>query len=291
MGNKWLHLIPLAGVLWGIGLPAYSQSPVLQIWRVSVEGRASQVNSLSGELFDSQHQLVASALLTDDEFVFRQVPTGQYKLVVNDAAGKTLFEENVLASSEMSPPAVRLAGGETQKPPSGPVSVHELQHTPAPKAVRAVAAAQRSEQEGDYLRAVELLQGALRISPDYPIAHSSLAVQYARLGKYQEAATESQRAMDLGTANPIDLCNLSFAQAQLHRFADATESARRCLVLAPASPKGHYLLGTLLALDRQTIADAVPHLELAAKTLDSARTQLDAVKRAMRRGQTVRLVQ
>lgn len=283
MKNRAIRPAAVLGAMLCAFLPAKSQPSELSNWRIEVEGPSHpEAQALSADLYDMHQQKIASAdLSADGAFVFRGVALGQYWLTVTDAGGTPVFKDLLTASSADPVNTIRLPEKERQSPPSGPVSLTELQHPPAPKAVHLVIAAERYTHSGDYAKAAEQLEAAIRISPDYPAAHSNLAAQYARLGRYKEAAAQSRRAMELGTPNSVDLCNLAYAQALLHRFDDAIDSARRCLALAPASPQAHYLVGNLLARDRRTLPEALQHLELAAKALPKAQPQLEAVRREL----------
>lgn len=270
-------------------LPAQSPTGALSNWRIDVENKSPlQGEALSAELLDMHRQKVASADLVGDAFVFSNVAGGQYTLVVTDGRGTPLYQQLVTAMPDVTP-TLRLPDDDRERAPSGPVSVHELQHPPSPKALRAIAAARKFAQAGNYQKAVEQLQTAIRISPDYPPAHTNLAAQFVHLGRYEEAAAESQRALDLGSPNPLDLCNLAYAQIELRRFPEATASARRCLELAPDSPSGHYLLGTVLSFDRRTLPEAIAHLEMAVRSFPAAQAQLDKTRRALDENRKIEL--
>ena len=68
--------------------------------------------------------------------------------------------------------------------------------------------------------------------------------------------------------------NLAFALAGLQRLPDAIESAKAALRIDRNHAAAHYVLGSLLALDRETRDEGVAHLEVAARTLESARKAL-----------------
>ena len=261
-------------------LPAKSQNDTLPIWKIEVQGaNRPNAGAWSADLYDMHHQRVGTAdLNTDSAFIFRDVARGQYRLVVSDPDGAEIYDDILTADSLGPANIIQLPERKRERPPSEGVSVAELQHPPAPKAIRALAAARRFAQSRNYPKAVEELQTAVRISPGYAAAHSMLGAEYARLGRFEEAISESQRAMALGKPNPVDLCNLSYSQALLHRYDEATSSARQCLALAPESPQGHYLLGDLLLRDRQTVPEGLDHLEIAARSLPRARAQLAAAR-------------
>jgi tetratricopeptide (TPR) repeat protein len=227
------------------------------------------------------HQRFASEdLRADGVCPFREVPFGDYRLSVLDSHGGAVYEDVITVGQYGPPIIIQLPKSQQIRPPSGPVSVSELQHPPARKAYAAMLSAQRFSDSGDYRHAAEQLQKAISVSPDYADAHWNLAAQYIRLGDYAGSVEESRRAMQLAKPGPLQLCNLAFAQMQLKQYHDAIESARASLRLNAEYPQAHLVLGTLLAQDRGTLPEAIPHLEFAARSLPSAARILELVRKA-----------
>ena len=282
MKNRTIRPAAVLGVLLCAFLPAKSQLGDIPQWRIEVQGPNLRPHSLSAQLYDTQNHKVAAADLTsDDAFLFRNVATGQYWVVVNDTGGTELYKGLLSASPIEAVVAIHLPEDDRRRPPSGPVSVTELRHPPSAKAIRAATAAQHSAESGDYRKAAQQLENAIRMSPDYAVAHSNLGAQYARMGRYDDAITEARQSIALGQPNPVDLCNMAYAQLFLRRFDDAGQSVRQCLALAPSSPHAHYLLGNLLARESRTLPEALAHLEFAARSLPQANREVDAVRRAL----------
>ena len=229
------------------------------------------------------HQVVAqSDLQADGTFTLRAVPYGDYQLTITNFEGAPIHQEIVTLSEHGPPLSVYLPKREEQRPPAGPVSVAELQHPPSRKAVAAAVAAQRYSEAGDYRRAAEELEKAVRLSPDFAEAYDNLAVQHIRLGEYQQAVAEIGRAMQIARPGPAQLCNLAYAQIQLREYGEAIETARAALWLDRNYAQAHFLLGFVLARDRRTLPEALPHLELAAQTLPSAGTVLGLARKALK---------
>ncbi len=155
------------------------------------------------------------------------------------------------------------------------MSLNELRHPPARKAIAAAAAAQRFSESGRPEDAAGELQKAIRISPDYAVAHSNLGVQYIVMRRFDDARAEIERALEIAGPNAKDYANLAFAYIGLQRIDDGMATARRALDLDSSSAPAHYLLGSLLALKPATRADGVAHLEIAARTLKSAQRELE----------------
>jgi tetratricopeptide (TPR) repeat protein len=145
-----------------------------------------------------------------------------------------------------------------------------------------LAAAQKFSETGETDKAVEELEKAIRISPEYADAYNNLAVQHLRMGRTEEACAELSRAIAIAGPSSQRLTNLAFAQRLLNRIPEAIDSARAAVRLDSGSPQANLVLGTILAEDPRTRGESIPHLELAAETLPSARAALEKVHRAMR---------
>ncbi|MBM3803173.1 MAG: tetratricopeptide repeat protein [Acidimicrobiia bacterium] len=85
----------------------------------------------------------------------------------------------------------------------------------------------------EYEKAVQYLQRALRIVPDFGSARNNLGRTYLEMGKPQEALPHLQRAAALSPSDPIVQTNLGVAFAALGRPAEARTSLERALALAP----------------------------------------------------------
>jgi tetratricopeptide (TPR) repeat protein len=122
----------------------------------------------------------------------------------------------------------------------------------------------------------------VRISPEFADAYTNLAVQHMRMDRYQEAAGETVRAIEIAGPSPQRLCNLSYAQAHLGRREDALASVRAALRMDAGYPQAHLILGTILAADRRTLTEAIPHLERAAQSMPVAQGVLERAREALR---------
>ncbi len=226
------------------------------------------------EQLGSHGEIVRADVESDGDFGFRNIPVGEYVLRITNFHGEAISQQFVSIHEKTASVDVRLPAS-PPKPTGATISLAELRHPPARKAVDACAAAQRFSESGHYDRAAGELEKAVRISPDFAPAHSNLGVQYLRMRRYDEARTEIQRSLEIVGPNPRDLANLSFAMAGLWRLPEAIESAKGALRLDRENAAAHYVLGSLLALDRETRGEGRAHLEVAAKTLASAREALE----------------
>jgi tetratricopeptide (TPR) repeat protein len=256
------------------------------MWKVELRGDgAADFAGFSATLEDRLHQRVATETLrVDSTFEFRNVPYGDYWITISDARGAVVYQSMVTVRSGGWQEIIQIATrGVKPRPPAGGVSVAELLHPPARKAFDAFLLAQKYSESGRFEEAARQLEKAIRISPSYAEAHSNLAAEEIRLGRFEEAIRESQRAIELGKPNAIDFGNIAYARFRLNRRGEAIASAELGLQAEPRSALLHYLLGTMLAMDRRTLAESIPHLEAAARELPAARQNLEAARKALGR--------
>jgi len=173
-----------------------------------------------------------------------------------------------------------LSEPKAERPPSGGVSVQELRHPPARKAVVLAAKAFKLSADGDHARAAEALEKAVRIDPTYLAASINLGVQYTYLKRFEDGIAEFSRANRIAGPNPVALCDMAFADLQLRRREEALAALDACLKLDPYRPQAHYLLGAILAPDPRRHAEALRHLQLAAPSIPGARAMLQRVQTA-----------
>ncbi len=214
----------------------------------------------------------------DGTFQLRDIHSGTYTLRVTTLNGDLVHQELVTVAPQTGPLTVRLPTPRAKPSAPGTISFTQLRHPPSRKAFQAMEAAQRYSESGQTEKAVEELEKAVRISPEYADAYTNLGVQHIRMGRFQEACDEFSRAIAIAGPSTPRLSNLAYAQRQLHRLPEAIESARAALRLDPSSPQAHLILGSILAIDPRTRAESIQHLERAAETLPSARTILEKVR-------------
>jgi tetratricopeptide (TPR) repeat protein len=214
----------------------------------------------------------------DGSFQLRDIHSGTYTLRVTTLRGDLVHQELVTVAPQTGPLTVRLPT--PRATPSAPdtISLTQLRHPPSRKAFHAMEAAQRYSESGQTEKAVEELEKAVRISPEYADAYNNLGVQHVRMGRFEQACDEFSRAIAIAGPSTSRLCNLAYAQRQLHRLPEAIASARAALRLDAGSAQAHLILGSILAIDPGTRAESIPHLERAAETMPSARTILEKIR-------------
>lgn len=119
------------------------------------------------------------------------------------------------------------------EPPSGFVSLRELQHPISKKALRAAYEAEQFSQADNIPKAIEKLEKAVHIDPSFRDAHCNLGVQYARVGRFADARAEFQKALDIGPPAAPIYANLALTLIAAGEIREAQALARKALELNP----------------------------------------------------------
>jgi tetratricopeptide (TPR) repeat protein len=210
---------------------------------------------------------------SDGTFEVRNVPPGEYTIMVTTLHGEVMFEQPVTVTPHTQL-EVRFPDTPARRAGATSISVNQLLHPPSKKAVHSFVEAQRFSSSGDYTKAAAALERAVQESPDYAEAHVNLGVQYIRTGRLEAAALELYRAIQIAGPSSVSLCNLAWVQMRLGKRDEAIELVRAGLRLDQSSPQGHLILGNLLASDPRTREEAIMHLRKAKETLPSAKEVL-----------------
>jgi tetratricopeptide (TPR) repeat protein len=216
---------------------------------VSINGeiRSEGAISLSAyyvELYDSRsHTVTDRAPIQSCRFAFSHVTPGLYTVRIVSAPGEQpVLEEYHQLDQVNSMLVLQWPERAAVKPPSGVVSIHELEHPVPKRALRALADAQRFSEAHDLKKAIAELEEAIRIEPTFRDAHTNLGVQLARFGRIPEALEQFEKALEIGPPTVIVYSNLALAHAMLHNFRPAENFARKALALDPENTKAEYIL-------------------------------------------------
>jgi tetratricopeptide (TPR) repeat protein len=105
-------------------------------------------------------------------------------------------------------------------------------------------------------------------------AHTNLAAQYLRLGKFDMAREQAKLAMEISGPNTKDLTNLAAASWAVGQAVDALKFARAAVRLDQRALGAQYIMGSILVLSPKTLREGMRHLELAAEKFPSAAQKL-----------------
>lgn len=120
------------------------------------------------------------------------------------------------------------------------------------------------DMQGKTEQAIEHLNKALTLQPDYPSAHANLGVALAHEGKINEAITHYNKALQFKPDSPEVLNNLANALAEQGKITEAFTHLNRALKINPGYAEAHFNMGNLL-LSLNKTNDAIEHYNKAIK--------------------------
>jgi tetratricopeptide (TPR) repeat protein len=136
--------------------------------------------------------------------------------------------------------------------------------------------------QGQWDRAIEEYQTALRLKPEYFTAHNNLGVAYASQGQWDRAIEEYQTTLRLRPDSEDAHYNLGVAYASQGQWDRAIEEYQTALRLRPDSEDSHYNLGVAYASQGQwdrAIAEFQAALRLKPDLYEARQRLNDIVSR------------
>lgn len=152
------------------------------------------------------------------------------------------------------------------------VSVSALQVPQA--AMSEMVKFQEQYNAGKLEEGIKHLQKAIKIYPQWAVAHHDLGQCYARLRNYEGAATEFRNATALDvrlTESWVSLAELHFLQQE---YVDGEEAARKALELEPENNNARYFLARNLLAEGHASAETVELLRASRDKFPAARLVL-----------------
>lgn len=187
--------------------------------------------------------------LSGGRFEFRNVPYANYELFVSADGYQTwrteIYEKDspggvlnlTLNVGQRLAPGNLTAGG-------GAVSVASLN---VPKdALREAQKASEEEKKGKHEKALEHLQKAVEIYPEFSAAYTNMGAIYSKMGSREEAERAFSRAIEVDSANGLAYKNLGYLYLTTKREAEAVEPLKKAAELAPSDPNTQAFLGEAL---------------------------------------------
>ena len=212
-------------------------------------------------------------MMTDDNgaFTFRRLRGGSYTVIVDageeyetasenvdiidtarrrDDSGQTITVQLTLQPKQSTPKTV---GTVSAKSAGAPDEAKKL-YMDALESVRA----------GDSRKAIEQLNSALKIYPDYMPALNELGVQYMRLKEDGKAEEVFQKALKIAPEAFTPRLNYGVLLVQMKNYPKAVDELYKALHKDPTSAIGHLYIGRAL-VKLTSYDDAEKFLLLAVK--------------------------
>ena len=101
---------------------------------------------------------------------------------------------------------------------------------------------------GNLTEAVEHLNNALEVDPNFAEAHSSFGYVLNRQGKFDEAAEHFTQALRLKSNNPDTHANFAYTLINLGRYDEAVSHLETAVQLGPDSADNYRYLASALTL-------------------------------------------
>jgi Flp pilus assembly protein TadD len=197
---------------------------------------------------------------TSGRFEFRDLPPGGYEIIVDHEGYEPERQRvNFLPSSRSAIILIPLRSkppADTPREATTPVDVTELDGSISREAVEELKKAEEETRKGNTGNAVERLEAALKIAPNFYRAHVALGRAYHNLKRYRDAEQHFQAARTLNPRSAAPLLNLGDLYIQeagartqegivvhaelLNQAITVLQDAVR---LEPDSSMAHYLLG------------------------------------------------
>jgi len=212
--------------------------------------------------------------LSFGNFSFKNVPGGQYFIHVN-IEGFREVKQRVWVTGQMwvdvalyeIPEVVETGGGSADLHRVDAVTL-AMRHPE--EAVEEHEKSLRDSVKGDTKRAIERLEKALRLAPDFYEARNNLGVQYQKSGRLEDAESEFRRAHELNRNAAQPLINIGSLWLEQGNFQPALVVLREAVRLEGRSPAALYYLG--YALYKLEQLDEAENLLIRALELDRAST-------------------
>jgi hypothetical protein len=194
---------------------------------------------------------------------------------------RTRYEDSLAGNNSPDPlsPVVDMSSQPSHTSRSSPrtetVSVQALLLPSG--AVKEFERSMKAVHSGDFPSAVDHLQKAIRIQPDFVQAHNNLGASYLQLSQYERAVSEFQLSIALDPQLAETHRNLGLGLFLLRRYPDAELATRQALGLDPRRSTAKYTLGRILAAEGSGSGEAEQLLRESLAEFPEARLPLAQV--------------
>ena len=155
------------------------------------------------------------------------------------------------------------------------ISIRSLQ-LPA-GAIKEFRRSEKCVGSGDFPGAVQHLQRALKVDPQFIEAHNNLGASFMQLQRYEDAIAEFDAASAIDSKMEAPYRNKSLSLFLLRRYPEAEAAARQALEISPEHKASRYTLGRALAAEGSASPEAERLLRDALSEFPEARLPLAQV--------------
>ena len=128
----------------------------------------------------------------------------------------------------------------------------------------------------DWTTAENQFQQALRLSPNYALAHENYATFLARMGRFDESLREARRAQELDPLSLSGNTMMGIHMGLARRDEEAIPWFRRVLAMDPTFLRAHFGLGLVLVHEKK-YDEAITELRKAVELSGGGAAQMGAL--------------
>lgn len=192
-------------------------------------------------------------VMTDENgnFAFRGLPSGDYSLVIDKEKEYEPYLQVVTVIQPRSFGAqsynvsIRLKSKASFSAKPG---ILNAEYAGVPNdALELFNKAAELTKKGDRRGAIDQLQRAVKIHPQFMLAYNEMGVQYLKLGELEKADVALVAALALQPESYVARVNHGIVLFQLKRYTDAVPVWRAVVKAKEQEAVGHYFLGQTLA--------------------------------------------
>ena len=205
--------------------------------------------------------------------IFDQLAPGQYLVTIAREYQATIARPLEIKNTSVKTFTweVRISGDSTTVRESTKESFHkgsstgdELSSSVSKKALKAFRQASEETARGNYLKAIEHLQKAIKEDPNFLEAYNNLGAQYQKQKEWNQAIEAYKQAIEINSNSPLPYLNLGNIYLERGELDSALKAFQSVLELEDGNLRAHLALGKIY---------------LAKRDYGRAEIQLEAVTR------------
>lgn len=123
-------------------------------------------------------------------------------------------------------------------------------------------------KEGRYEEAIENLNRAIQIDPDFAAAYNNRGIVKMQLEKYQDAITDFNRAIEINSKDPAYYINRGMTHEKMNMYHEAIIDYKQAIELDPFKPD-YYIKKGFLENELKNYKNAIEDYNMAIKIAPS----------------------
>ncbi|MFN8008463.1 MAG: tetratricopeptide repeat protein [Terriglobia bacterium] len=202
--------------------------------------------------------------------IFDQLTAGQYLVTIERANQPTIARPLEFRDSSVKNISwdIRISGDATTVRESNKDNFQkasgEISSVVSKKALKAFQEAAEESARGNLLKAIELLQKAIKEAPNFLEAYNNLGAQYQKLREWNQAIEAYQHAIAIKGDNPMPYVNLGTIYLEKGETDSALKSFQKALDLDDSNIRAHLALSRIY-IERRDYERAEVHLEAVTR--------------------------